>query len=101
MKKIIVMSDAAQKNDILLACLKVFFPECEVEIRLKNDKATMDRYFASSNALGRPLNLKMPANILIVDDQSIARFPLKAFSIRFSSLFLLVSHNSNLLLTSF
>ena len=41
MKKIIVISDAARNNDIFLACLKVFFPECEVEIRFE-DKAAMN-----------------------------------------------------------
>ena len=41
MKKIIAMSDAARKNDILIACLKVFFPECEIEIQFKDDKGTM------------------------------------------------------------
>ena len=32
MKKIVILKDPSQEDDLLVACLHILFPECEVQI---------------------------------------------------------------------
>lgn len=40
MEKIVVLRNLAEENTILVQCLRMVFPECEIEIRSKREKTT-------------------------------------------------------------
>ena len=35
MKKIVIMNGPSKQNDLLMACLHILFPECEIQVQSK------------------------------------------------------------------
>ena len=42
MKKIVILTESSQQPDTLIKCLRVLFPECEIQIQSKHSVSSED-----------------------------------------------------------
>jgi hypothetical protein len=42
LKKIVILTDHPERHDMLIACLRILFPECEVLVKIKRNGVSED-----------------------------------------------------------
>ncbi len=42
LKKIVILTDHPERSDMLIACLRILFPECEILVKIKRNGVSED-----------------------------------------------------------
>lgn len=59
MEKIVVLTGDANKDDNLINCLKMLFPECDIEIHSKHPESKCDEILSNDHSDLNSLNDKL------------------------------------------